>query len=111
MQGFLRNINHLIMFYKSLSRSVIVATALCGQITSAALPTAIIDSGVIIGTTTAVPSATAVVNQFLGIPFAASPPERFQPPQTAPKFSSPLKTQAWKDSCLQQFNCNYSSKQ
>lgn len=41
--------------------------------TTAILPTAVIDAGTIIGTTTSFPSASAVVNQFLGIPFVASP--------------------------------------
>lgn len=66
--------------------------------------TAVIDSGVLIGTTTALPSATATVNKFLGIPFAA-PPVRFAPPQPAPSFNGTYSATAWKSSCLQQFNC------
>lgn len=43
-------------------------------------PTATIDAGVVVGTTTSLPAATASVNKFLGVPFAQSPPERFAPP-------------------------------
>jgi hypothetical protein len=46
----------------------------------ASLPKATIDARVVIGTTTALPSATAAVNKFLGITFVQSPPERFYPP-------------------------------
>jgi len=66
--------------------------------------TAVIESGVLIGTTTALPSATATVNKFLGIPFAA-PPVRFAPPQPVPSFDGIYNATAWKSSCLQQFNC------
>lgn len=62
-----------------------------------------IDAGVIIGTTTAIASATATVNQYLGVPFAQSPPERFSPPQPAPPYGSPLTAQQRKPACIQQF--------
>ncbi|EON69466.1 hypothetical protein W97_08726 [Coniosporium apollinis CBS 100218] len=68
-----------------------------------ASPTARLDSGPIVGTTTALPSATAVVNKFLGVPFAVSPPERFSPPQRARRHGV-LNTTAWKSACIQQFN-------
>ncbi|KAF2650147.1 alpha/beta-hydrolase [Lophiostoma macrostomum CBS 122681] len=69
----------------------------------AALPTATIDAGVIVGTTTSVAAATSV-NQYLGIPFAASPPERFSPPEKPTQWSQPLDTKVRKPACVQQFN-------
>ncbi|KAI9758888.1 MAG: hypothetical protein M4579_002772 [Chaenotheca gracillima] len=71
---------------------------------SAPSATATIDSGVVVGTTTSVPSATVSVNKFLGIPFAASPPERFSPPAKPASWSSPLDVSAFKPACIQQFN-------
>ena len=68
-------------------------------------PTATIDVGEIIGTTTVPPSATVTVNKFLGIPFAVTPPERFAPPVPAKKFSKPVVAQAWSPACIQQFDC------
>ena len=67
-------------------------------------PTVTIASGVLVGTTTAVPSATAVINQFLGIPFAQSPPIRFAPPTPPKKWLTPLRAISWKPACIQQFN-------
>lgn len=66
-------------------------------------PTVTIDAGVVIGKTTAIPSATATVNQYLGLPFAQSPPERFSPPQPPAPYSSPLVAQQWSPACIQQF--------
>ena len=71
----------------------------------AANPTVTIDGGAVIGTSVAVPKATAHVNEFLGIPFAQSPPERFSPPQPAESWKQPLVAQAFKPACVQQFNC------
>lgn len=68
-------------------------------------PTVTIDSGIVVGTTTALPSATVRVNKFLGIPFAASPPERFSPPQSAQSWSGALDASAFKPACIQQFVC------
>jgi len=70
-----------------------------------ASPVVVLPSGPVIGTTTALPSATAVVNQFLGIPFAQSPPERFSPPQDASRWRQPLNATTFKPACIQQFNC------
>jgi hypothetical protein len=67
-------------------------------------PTAKIDSGIIIGTSTSLPSATAVVQKFLGIPFADSPPERFSPPSKPGQWYQPLDTTEVKPACIQQFN-------
>jgi hypothetical protein len=70
-------------------------------------PTARIDSGLIIGTSTTLPSATAVVHKYLGIPFADSPPERFSPPVKPGKWVRPLLTTELKPACIQQFNGCY----
>lgn len=67
--------------------------------------TAVIDLGVVIGTTTSIPAATATVNKFLGIPFAQSPPERFSPPAPAKPFHGAYNATAWKPACIQQFVC------
>jgi carboxylesterase type B len=66
-------------------------------------PTVKIDSGVIIGTTTSMPAATASVVQFLGIPFADKA-RRFQPPEKPKRWTRPLRTQRWRPACVQQFN-------
>jgi len=66
-------------------------------------PTVRIDSGVIIGTSTTLPSATAVVYKFLGVPFADSPPERFSPPVRPERWFRPLDTTEYKPACIQQF--------
>jgi hypothetical protein len=76
---------------------------------SFALPTVVVDTGLVVGTTTSIPSATATVNKFLGIAFAASPPERFSPPSRAAPFYKPLNASAFKPACIQQFNCKFIS--
>lgn len=70
----------------------------------AGAPTAVIENGMVIGTTTSLPAATATVNKFLGIPFAQSPPERFSPPSQAPQMKT-INATAWKPACIQQFVC------
>jgi carboxylesterase type B len=52
-------------------------------------PTATIDSGVVIGTTTVLPSATSTVHKYYGVPFA-SPPERFQLSESPQPWESPF---------------------
>ena len=76
-----------------------------GSGTNHSAPTATIDVGLVVGTTTSLPSATVSVNKFLGIPFAVSPPRRFEPPEPAKNFSRPLNATQWSHSCMQQFNC------
>ena len=73
--------------------------------TSSCLPTVVLHSGIVIGTTTSVLSATATVNKFLGIPFAASPPQRFSPPSKVAPWHKPLNASAFKPACIQQFDC------
>lgn len=70
----------------------------------AGYPKAILADGAIIGTTTRLASApTAVVNQFLGVPFAA-PPRRFEPPEDPQPWTGPYNATAYKPSCIQQFS-------
>lgn len=66
-------------------------------------PTAVVDAGTLIGTSTSLPAATASVNKFLGVPFAASPPERFSPPQPVEAHGTIDATQ-FSAACIQQFN-------
>lgn len=76
-------------------------------------PAATVDAGTIVGTTaavivtvsTAVPAVTATVtvNKYLGIPYAATPPERFSPPKPANAFNASLIAQAYKPACFQEF--------
>lgn len=67
-------------------------------------PSATLDSGTIVGTTTVVPSSTVTVNKFLGIPFA-SPPERFGAPVPAKKWKGSLDATEIKPACIQAFIC------
>jgi len=76
-------------------------TASCGYAGGA--PTVTAGAGVIIGTTTSLPAATASINKFLGVPFAKSPPTRFAPPQSAGTASAPINATAWSPACIQQF--------
>jgi carboxylesterase type B len=66
-------------------------------------PTATVDSGVVVGTSTTLLSTTAVVHKYLGIPFADSPPGRFRPPVVPRKWTSPLDATKYKPACIQQF--------
>lgn len=63
-------------------------------------PTATIDSGVIVGVQTNLANSSNLVNQYLGVPFAASP-TRFSPPQTATPWSSPLQATQRGPACIQ----------
>ncbi|KAF2490675.1 alpha/beta-hydrolase [Lophium mytilinum] len=79
---------------------VLAAFPGCGR----ALPTVTVSDGVLIGTTTTLPSATASVNKFLGVPYAAIPTSslRFAPPQAVPTYTT-RQANAWSNSCMQQF--------
>ncbi|KAH8426339.1 carboxylesterase/lipase family protein [Aspergillus melleus] len=67
------------------------------------MPTAIIDSGAIVGTATSLPSSTVVVRQYLGIPFAA-PPVRFSPPKPVAPWSGMRNATTWGPVCIQMMN-------
>ncbi|KAF2832664.1 alpha/beta-hydrolase [Ophiobolus disseminans] len=66
-------------------------------------PTATIDTGVVFGKATLLPASLGPVHQFLGIPFAQSPPERFSPAEPVRWLTHPLDATKWKPACLQQF--------
>lgn len=66
------------------------------------LPTATIDAGPIVGTTTSFASSSTTVNKFLGVPFAA-PPKRFMPAETPEPWTEPLDTKTASPACIQQF--------
>ncbi|KAF2435146.1 carboxylesterase hlo [Tothia fuscella] len=92
------------MKYSLCHKSCVAALSLFYTSSATSLPTVTIDAGILAGTTTLLPTATGSVNQFLGIPFAQSPPERFSPPTKPKKWSMPLNVTAWKPACIQQFN-------
>lgn len=93
--------------YSTSSATAPASTPSCGY--SGGAPTATIEAGVLIGTTTSLPTATASVNKFLGIPFAQSPPTRFAPPESPGTFSAPINATAWSPACIQQFEYPLSS--
>ncbi|PVI01918.1 alpha/beta-hydrolase [Periconia macrospinosa] len=66
------------------------------------LPTATINAGPIVGTTTSFPSSSTTVNKFLGVPFAA-PPKRFTPAENPKPWTEPLDTKNASAACIQQF--------
>ena len=73
-------------------------------------PTASIDSGVVVGTTTVLPSSTVTVNRFLGVPFAA-PPVRFEPPMSPEPWSEPYDATEYKPACIQEFTYPEASRE
>ena len=85
----------------ALSTSVALATPFYPR--QAGRPSVTVTQGILTGTTTTFPSATATVNQFLGIPFGAKP-ERFATPTAAPTWSGTYDATAYKPACIQQFN-------
>jgi hypothetical protein len=87
--------------YALISASVL---SVAGASPTQGSPTAKIDSGVLIGTSTTLASATAVVHKYLGIPFANSPPGRFSPPVKPQPWIQPLDATKYKPACIQQFN-------
>ena len=72
---------------------------------NSSLPTVTLDAGVIIGTTTSLPSATvtSLVQQYLGVPFAVSPPTRFAPPEPVEPWNGSVTAQTRGPACIQQF--------
>ncbi|KAL4794267.1 Alpha/Beta hydrolase protein [Aspergillus venezuelensis] len=87
-----------------LSLVAVASVAACTP-TYNARPTAIIDSGAIVGTTTqvAVPSATVTVNKYLGIPFAEKP-ERFRLPEPVSPWSDFFDASQYGPACYQQIS-------
>ncbi|KAF2759424.1 cholinesterase [Pseudovirgaria hyperparasitica] len=70
---------------------------------SSTCPSATLDSGPIVGTTTSLPESPITVNQFLGVPFA-QPPQRFERAKKPATWYSPLNATVRKPSCIQQIN-------
>jgi carboxylesterase type B len=71
--------------------SFLIATPFSlAQSTPSSEPSVTLDSGVVRGTTTALPDANFTVNQFLGIPFA-------EPPVGDLRFAAPRQVEAWSD--------------
>ncbi|KAL9083524.1 MAG: hypothetical protein Q9159_005716 [Coniocarpon cinnabarinum] len=64
-------------------------------------PTATVRGGVVAGTTTLLPSASAPVNKFLGVPYATAP--RFGLPVEALPWKDTLDATAFRPGCLQAF--------
>ncbi|KAL2827756.1 putative carboxylesterase hlo [Aspergillus cavernicola] len=87
-----------------LSFAAAVAAAACTP-TYNSRPTAIIDSGAIVGTTTkvAVPSATMTVNKYLGIPYAEEP-ERFRLPKPVAPWIEFFDASDYGKACYQQIS-------
>ncbi|KAJ9657317.1 hypothetical protein H2201_008221 [Coniosporium apollinis] len=77
----------------------------------AAKPKVTIASGPIAGTSTKLASATVTVDQYLGIPFAKSPPERFSPPEDPLAWKKELDASGLKPACIQQFNYPESTRE
>ncbi|KAF4549769.1 Carboxylesterase-like protein 5 [Elsinoe fawcettii] len=86
-----------------LTTTFLAACSLFAAVSAQDAPTATIDSGVLIGVKTTLPTATAAVNKFLGVPFAQSPPERFSPPVREGPYGSPRNATQFSAACVQQF--------
>lgn len=86
--------------------SILVAVAIQALLvlSQPAAPTATVDSGVIIGTTTSLPGSAETVHKYLGVPFASSPPQRFRPPQKPQTWNTSLEATVIKPACLQLFS-------
>ncbi|WQF80507.1 Putative carboxylesterase, type B, carboxylesterase type B, carboxylesterase type B, active [Colletotrichum destructivum] len=87
------------------SMIVSILSFLFGTVAHAALPpSVVVGAGTVVGTTTTLPSSTALVNKFLGIPYAQPPvgDKRFLPPQSLKSFvETPLNATVWSSKCLQ----------
>ncbi|KAL6706357.1 hypothetical protein ACN47E_005647 [Coniothyrium glycines] len=95
------------------TRSILALSVLPALINAnnAAAPSVTIEAGIVVGKTTDLPAAAGTVNQFLGIPFAQSPPERFSPPRAVSHSSTTINATAFKPACLQQFRYPLESSQ
>lgn len=87
-----------------LAKSSAALWALLGLVTAAPnhAPTVVLRPGRVIGTTTGLPSSTATVNKFLGIPFAVTPPKRFLPPERLARYDGPVDATRHPPLCIQQ---------
>ncbi|KFY89938.1 hypothetical protein V500_05391 [Pseudogymnoascus sp. VKM F-4518 (FW-2643)] len=67
-------------------------------------PTVALDYGLVVGITNQVPSAPHLtVNQYLGVPFAKSPPRRFEPSEDTGPWKYPWDASYFRPSCIQYF--------
>ena len=64
-------------------------------------PTVTLNDGIYVGTTAQVASATAVVNQFFGVPYAAKP-GRWMPAQLRPSGTEKHDAISQPQTCIQQ---------
>lgn len=92
----------------SLSKLLVLSTAgvAAAETVSGLSPTATLDAGVVVGTTTAFDSSSTTVNKFLGVPFAA-PPKRFELAGNPEPWTQPLDTKIASAACVQQFRCTF----
>jgi hypothetical protein len=70
-------------------------------------PTVTLSNGAVEGTRVILPSSEAIVDQFLGLPFAKSPPKRFSPPEPAAGWEKLYDGTRTKPACIQQFACEF----
>ncbi|TIB79839.1 Carboxylesterase [Wallemia mellicola] len=88
----------------ALATSAVVVAA-PGTQTKRDTPSVTLPQGVAQGTTTTLPSATSPVHKYLGIPFAQSPPPRFEPALPLEGESSEMiDATQWKHKCIQTSN-------
>lgn len=84
----------------ALAASAVVAAT--GTQTKRDTPSITLTQGVAQGTTTTLPSAISPVHKYLGIPFAQSPPPRFEPALALQGESSEIiDATQWKSKCIQ----------
>ena len=100
---------HVPSYFAGSLIALFLSCVCCVGHTSPREPTVTLASGVLVGTITALPTATATVNQFLGVPYAKSPPERFTLPVDPEPWSAPLAAMAVKPACIQQWSCKPAS--
>lgn len=84
-----------------MARLSILIISTLAAVTHAVNPTATISNGVLVGTTTVLPTVATTVNKYLGIPFAASP-IRFDLPATPSPWTTPRTAQTFGNACYQQ---------
>lgn len=88
----------------ALLRSLMFISCFTAQISLA--QTVTVSSATIQGTTTSIAAASAVVSQYLGVPFAVSPPQRFSP-ATPNNLQGRYAAKTYKPACIQAFPCEW----
>ncbi|KAM0277497.1 hypothetical protein ACHAQH_005775 [Verticillium albo-atrum] len=69
--------------------------------TTYADPSVTLGQGTLVGIATQVADASVTVHKFLGVPFAVSPPRRFEPPEPLPSSSKTFNTTQWSAKCIE----------